>query len=285
MREGTLVANGITFAYVEDGEGPLVLLLHGFPDNAHTWSHQLPALAAAGFRAVAPNLRGYPPSEIPADGYYDRATLACDVRALFEALDGPGFLVAQDWGAAIAYGVLGAFPECVRRAVVLAIPHPRIQPRLLASPEHIHRSFHWWFFQLANLPELAIALNDYAFIDYVWRLWSPGLDDRDHVAAIKRMLAVPGALPAALAYYRALLDPAKADPALADVRAALDRDITVPTLALFGDDDPRADFAEVQAEFFRGPYRAAILRGCGHFLHRERPDEVTRHIVDWLRAE
>src|SRR5208283_1922938 len=101
-------ANGLKFAYVAEGNGPLVILLHGFPDNANTWSHQLPALAAAGFHAVAPFLRGYAPSEIPRDGYYDKATLATDVAELIRALGGGRqvHLVGQDWGAIIAYAVL-----------------------------------------------------------------------------------------------------------------------------------------------------------------------------------
>src|SRR5206468_11949862 len=114
-------ANGLDFAYLEEGEGPLVLLLHGFPDTAHSWSHQVPALGAAGYRAVAPYLRGYPPSEIPRNGFYDRATLATDIAALIRAL-GRGErapLAGLAWGAAIADGVPAAFPEPVARAVVV----------------------------------------------------------------------------------------------------------------------------------------------------------------------
>lgn len=277
-------ANGILFSVLEQGTGPLVLLLHGFPDTASTWSHQMPRLAEAGYRVVAPNLRGYPPTEIPAAGYYDTATLACDVKGLVDALgDGPAYVVAQDWGAAITYGFLAAFPGSVERAVTMAIPHPRVRPLLLASPEQIHRSFHWWFFQLPNLPELAIRLNDFAFIDYLWKLWSPRLEDAAHVAEVKRMLAVPGALGATLSYYRAMLDPTRADPALASVRRDLERDITVPTLTIFGEEDMRADFAEAQRSCFKGPYRAVNVPGCGHFLHREKPDEVTALVIEWLR--
>jgi pimeloyl-ACP methyl ester carboxylesterase len=282
----TVLANGLRFTVLEQGEGPLVLLLHGFPDTARTWSHQMPRLAAAGYRVVAPYLRGYPPTEIPAAGYYDAATLACDVKGLVDALsDGPAYVVAQDWGAAITYGFLAAFPESVRRAVTMAIPHPRVRPMLIASPEQIHRSFHWWFFQLPNLPELAIRLNDFAFIDYLWTLWSPRLEDPAHVKEVKEMLAVPGALEATLSYYRAMLDPTGADPALASVRRDLERDITVPTLAIFGEEDMRADFADAQKSFFKGPYRAANIPGCGHFLHREKPDEVTDLVLDWLRRD
>jgi pimeloyl-ACP methyl ester carboxylesterase len=103
MREGHIVANGIEFAFLEEGSGPLLLLLHGYPDNAWTWERQMAPFAGAGYRVVAPFLRGYPPTEIPARGYYDRATLALDVKALIEVLapDGRAHVVGQDWGAAM----------------------------------------------------------------------------------------------------------------------------------------------------------------------------------------
>ena len=154
-------ANGLDFAYVEQGEGPLVLLLHGFPDTAMSWSHQIPALAAAGYRAVAPYLRGYSPTEIPRDGFYDKATLATDVAELIRALGGgPAHLIGQDWGATIGYAVLAAFPELVCRAVLMAVPHPAQSSKSFLDPKHVHRSFHWWFFQLPDLPEKAIVEND-----------------------------------------------------------------------------------------------------------------------------
>ena len=278
-------ANGLDFAYLEQGEGPLVLLLHGFPDTAASWSHQLPALASAGYRAVAPYLRGYPPSQIPRDGFYDRGTLAADVAALIGALGGgaPAHLVGQDWGAAITYGVLAAFPELVRRAVVMAVPHPAQTARSLLEARHVHRSFHWWFFQLPDLPERALAENDFAFIDYLWEYWtSPGYRDTAHVAGIKRMLGEPGVLEATLGYYRALFDPRKMDPRLDAVRKSMDRAIAVPTLALCGGDDLRAELMADQAKYFAAEYHFELVAGAGHFLHREKPVEVNRLIVDWL---
>ena len=278
-------ANGLDFAYLEQGSGPLVLLLHGFPDSAHTWQHQMPALAAAGYRVVAPFLRGYHPTAIPADGWYDKATLATDVAALIDALGGgePAYLVGQDWGAIIAYAVLAAFPQRVKRAVVMAVPHPVEVAGSMLNAKHVHRSFHWWFFQLADLPERALLADDGAFIDYLWAYWThPGHQDAEHIASIKAMLARPGVLTATLGYYRAMLDPAKADPALAHLVPLMARPIAVPTLALCGADDLRAELMTDQGRHFSGEYRYAEVAGAGHFLQREQPAEVTRLVLDWL---
>lgn len=223
MHRKRITANGLAFAYLESGDGPLVVLLHGFPDNAHSWEHQIEALARAGYRVVAPFLRGYPPSEVPEGGHYDLATLATDVKCLIEVLNHgqPAYLVGQDWGAAISYGVLGAYPQWIRRAVILAVPHPaEVRRTLRRSPRHVLRSFHWFLFQLPWLPEALCRARDFAFIEFLWKLWSPAYDDHAHMARIKRMLAEPGALEASLAYYRAMMNPRQADPALAQARHA-----------------------------------------------------------------
>lgn len=285
MHSRTVVANGIRYACLEQGEGPLLLLLHGFPDNAHSWERQIPAFARAGYRVVAPFLRGYPPTEVAAGAYHDRATLARDIAGLIDALGGgaPADLVAQDWGAAVGYGVLGAFPEKVRRAVLLAVPHPvQIRRTLKRSPKHVLRSFHWFLFQLPWLPEALCRAGNFAFIGFLWWLWSPDYRDREHVARIKRMLAEPGALEAALAYYRAALKPAFQDPALAELRARLDRPTPVPTLVACGSRDMRREMLPGQREFFTGPYEWTTVEGAGHFLHREKPEEVNRLVLDWL---
>lgn len=303
MRQKQLHANGLDFAYLEAGpvDGPLALFLHGYPDSATTWQHQLPAFADAGYHAVAPWLRGYPPTDIPPEGaYYDLATLAVDVAEIIKTLspDRPCVLIGQDWGAAIGYGVLAAFPEKVARAALLAVPHPaQVRATLKRSPKHALRSFHWFLFQLPWLPEWLCARRDYAFLETLWKLWSPGslknlrffkgsrspdFDDSLHVAEIRRSMATPGALKASLAYYRAMFGKRNADPALADVRERLDTLITVPTRVLCGSDDMRKEMLEPQRQYFSADYEWTTVQGAGHFLHRDQPDTVNALLLDWL---
>lgn len=280
-----LRTNGLDFAYLEKGDGPLVLLLHGFPDVAQTWDYQISALADAGYRAVAPYLRGYFPTEIPKNGYYDKATLANDIVGFIRQLGGgkPVNLVGQDWGATITYALLAAYPELIRRAVVMAVPHPEMMAKTLLTPKHIHRSFHWWFFQLPELPEKALAADDFAFVDYLWGYWSaPGYQDSKHLREIKTMLSQPGVLNSTLGYYRTIFGSSQGDPDQGKLWLDMNKPITVPTLALCGGADLRAELMIDQDQYFLGEYSYKVIPDAGHFLHREKPEEVTEHIIDWL---
>lgn len=280
-----LRTNGLDFAYLEKGDGPLVLLLHGFPDVAQTWDYQMSALADVGYRVVAPYLRGYFPTEIPQNGYYDKATLANDIVGFIRQLGGgkPVNLVGQDWGATITYAVLAAFPELIRRAVVMAVPHPAMMAKTLLNPKHIHRSFHWWFFQLPELPEKALTADDFAFVDYLWSYWSaPGYQDSKHLREIKTMLNEPGVLNSTLGYYRTIFGSSQGDPNLEKLWQDMNKPITVPTLALCGGADLRAELMIDQDQYFLGEYSYKVILDAGHFLHREKPEEVTKHIINWL---
>ncbi len=285
MKTELIRANGQSFACLSQGSGPKVLLLHGFPDIATTWSHQMDALAQAGYCAVAPYLRGYPPSSVPSGGFFDKATLVQDLAALIETVGGgePLHFVGQDWGAIIGYALCAARPQLIRKAVLMAVPHPEVVAQHLLEPKHIQRSFHWWFFQQPNFPEAALRANDMAFIDFLWRDWcAPGHQDTAHIAHVKACLQQPGALEAALGYYRAMFDPQRADPALAALRADMARPIAVPTLALCGAQDLRAELMTDQARYFSGEYKYQEVDGAGHFLHREQPLTVNRLVLDWL---
>ena len=276
----------LKFAYIEKGTGPTVILLHGFPDHALTWSHQIEALSAQGYRVIAPYLKGYPPTEVPSDGFYDKATLVHEIAQFTQMICGQEtcHLVGQDWGAIIGYGLLAAYPELFKRAVLMAVPHPEKVGQSILEAKHIHRSFHWWFFQLKDLPEKAIMQNDMAFIDYLWAYWTvEGFQDEDHIRSIKAMLSQPGVLKATLGYYRAMFDQDKSNPAHADLRIKMARPIGVPTLALCGAEDLRAELMLDQSQYFTADYDFQLIDKAGHFLHREQAEAVTDQILAWLK--
>lgn len=160
-----ILANNIRIHFLEKGSGPLVVLLHGFPDNAYSWIPQMDILAANGYRAVAPFLRGYAPTECPTAGFFDLPTLATDIRSLINELgENSALLVGEDWGAAITYAMMTCFPDVVKRAVTMATPHPEAVKSIFSSPEDLRRSFHWWFFQLQGVAEEAVRANDFGRI-------------------------------------------------------------------------------------------------------------------------
>ncbi len=284
IREDTIVANGLRFGYLEAGEGPLVLLLHGFPDNAWTWSRQIEALSSAGYRAVAPFIRGYFPTEIPADGRYDVGVLGEDVAALIQALDGgPACVVGNDWGAVSTYAAMALFPEAIRRAVVIAAGHPATLAPTLRHPDQMHHIFHFWFFQLQDLAAPVVRSDQFRFVDYLWEHWSSdGFEDTEHIAHVKKTLEGEGVTEAALAYYPALLDQRGAR---GDDAEKFRGTTPVPTLAVFGDADPVRELSLEEHVNFSSEYRLEIVPGAGHFVHREQPERFNRLLLDWFGAE
>jgi pimeloyl-ACP methyl ester carboxylesterase len=278
-------ANGIDFEFLQAGEGPLVLLLHGFPDNAWTYDSQIQALADAGYRAVAPFMRGYPPTGPAPDGRYDAEVLAADVAGLVRALgDDAAYIVGNDWGGVATYAAMALHPDTVRRAVVINIGHPSTFIPTLLHPHQVHHIFHFWFFQRGELASGAVRANDFRFVEYLWDYWSgPGHEDRDHIERVKReTLAPEGAVEAGISYYPALVDFPATHPELAQ---RIQGEISVPTLSVFGDHDPAREMSADEHVHFSGGYRFELVEGAGHFVHRERPEETNRLMLEWFAAE
>jgi pimeloyl-ACP methyl ester carboxylesterase len=285
---GRVVANGIDFHYLEVGRGPLVLCLHGFPDNAHTYDELLPALAAAGFRGVAPFMRGYAPTAPAPDGRYQAVLLAQDALALIDALGGGrALVVGHDWGATAAYGAAALEPEKVARLVTIGAAHPAAFRGPLASSYARHKGiWHAYFFQLP-LAEAVVAADDLAFIEQWWRDASPEFDPTPVMPRVKATFREPGVVKAALSYYRHSMNPAGRDPALQSLQErASASPIAVPTLALHGDRDRpgRLEAFEGMDDLFVKGLEKVVVPGTGHFVHVERPAEVNRRIVGFLRA-
>ncbi|MBA2544248.1 MAG: alpha/beta hydrolase [Deltaproteobacteria bacterium] len=273
MTPKTIQANGLRFAYLEQGTGPLVLLVHGFPDTAHTWDGVMPALAEAGYRAVAPFTRGYAPTEIPTTEAFDTDTLGQDVLGLIDALGGgPAVVVGHDWGASAAYSAAALGPDRVRLLVTLAIPHPGgIRP----TPALVWKLRHFFSLRRKNA-HAKLAENDFAYLDELWRRWSPSwkaipTSETDQVKAAFRE---PGSAAAACGYYRAqsLRSP-----------ESYKLKITVPAVCFAGEHDMIAPrLYEKSRGMFTSSYEVVQVPG-GHFMHREHPVPFRTELVRVLR--
>jgi pimeloyl-ACP methyl ester carboxylesterase len=289
FKTGTVQANSLRFHFLEAGEGPLALCLHGFPDSPWTYRYLLPRLAEAGYRAVAPFMRGYAPTEIPADGRYETKMLAADVNSLHAALgDGSdAVLIAHDWGSVAAFGALAAEPQRWRRAVIGNVPPFAVFSQVAFRYAQIKRSFYFWFFQMA-IAESIVAANDLAFIDGLWSDWSPGYDATYDLGRVKECLRNPANLRAAMGYYRALFNPARfgSPEGMEEQNAALGRPVPQPTLYLHGTNDGciALDAETMKAvPAFLGPgSEVERVEGVGHFFLVEKPTEMNERILRFL---
>jgi pimeloyl-ACP methyl ester carboxylesterase len=273
---------GATLACLVDGDAgaPLVLLAHGFPDCARSFRRQTPALVAAGFRVVAPWMRGYAPSTPARDGRYDAAALGSDLVALARHFSPgrPARLVGHDWGAVAAYAACALAPRAFSHLATVAVPHLGVAGPRFASPAQLRRSWYMAFFQLPLLAERRLAARDFALVDRLWRDWSPGFSPpADELAAVKA--ALRGREREVLGYYRALPRSALSSPA-----RLLRRRTRVPSLYVHGVDDGCIGVA--LCEDLERAYAAEIavhrLAG-GHFVHQESVEEFNRILVEFLR--
>jgi pimeloyl-ACP methyl ester carboxylesterase len=264
-------ANGLRFAYLEEGSGPLVLMLHGFPDTAHTWDDLRPRIAAAGYRAVSPFMRGYHPTAIP-DRDADQETLARDPLALIEALGAEDAIVmGHDFGATAAYGAAALGPDRVKKVFAIAIPHPGA---LKPSLKKLWGVRHFAVYKLPGAPN-RFARNDFAALPAIYRRWSPTWDpDPTEFDAVRAAFSNRASLNAAFGYYR------KLSPVLS---ASLKTRITVPAVVFAGLDDPVAEPSDYRfaARMFDNEYVVEEVPG-GHFMHREHPAAFAERLLAHL---
>jgi pimeloyl-ACP methyl ester carboxylesterase len=276
--EGYLHTNGVRLHYVTAGSGPLVLLLHGYPEFWHSYRYQLPALAQS-HRVVALDLRGYNLSDKPPDGY-DIATLCEDLRGAIEALgESRADVVGHDWGGVLAWALAIRAPEYMRRLIILNAPHPATFQRTLYSPGQWLRSAYVGFFQLEGIAEDALARDNYALIRRTFRAadreraWLTDADIQRYVDAIAR----PGALTAALSYYRQVVQrgPGVIGPAHV---------ITAPTLVLWGELDPYLGVESLDGlERWVDDLRVQRFSTAGHWVNQQEPARVNEALLEFLR--
>jgi pimeloyl-ACP methyl ester carboxylesterase len=289
MQTVTLERGDLRFTAYAAGNGPLVLCLHGFPDNAETFQQQFAAVVAAGYRVVAPTLRGYEPGSQPKDGDYRVEQLAGDVMAWIDCLgEEKAHLVGHDWGAVMAYVACASAPARFHSLTTLGIPHPARFTRvgIRKVPAQLLKSWYMLFFQLPALPEHAIRRSDWALLRRLWKSWSPGLDlPAETWASLRRTFQAPGVRQAMLSYYRQNVSPAVLLGLASSPINSL-REVPVRTLAITGADDGCMDtrlydYTMLDRDFPAGLHVERV-HGAGHWAHRERPDEVNRLVLDWI---
>jgi pimeloyl-ACP methyl ester carboxylesterase len=276
-------ANGLRFRTMVDGpaQGSMFILLHGFPEGAESWSHQVDALAKAGHLAVAPDMRGYGLTDAPAaKESYSIDHLVDDVAGLIKAFGrDSAHVVGHDWGAVVAWFFAARHPDMTKSLTALSVGHPAaLAAASRDDPDQQERSRYIQLFLLEGKAEQVLADDDYRRLRNMFRNPHPEAVPRSAIEHFARSMARPGRLTAALNYYRANLASGHASwEPLADIGR-----ITMPTVLMWGDQDPALGRrgAETSGAHVEGDFRLEILEGAGHWLQFERPAEVSRTVTD-----
>ncbi|HSC75001.1 MAG TPA: alpha/beta hydrolase [Pseudomonadales bacterium] len=270
----------IELAYIERGQGPLVLCMHGFPDNACTWLPTLELLAERGYRAVAPFTRGYYPSALAADGDYSLMALAQDILDLISAFGAENAIViGHDWGGLAAITAANMAPEKISKLIVGGVPHLHKVPFTVAQ---LFRSWYVLLFQLPGLPEKLVARKQLTLIDKFYAAWSPQWAiSAEHLDSVKGSLSAPGALAAALDYYRAMVRRMTA--ARWKIISA---QTTVPTLVFMGlaDGSTGHELFRYTKDCYTNLHGLVQMTGVGHFPHLENHDLFARKVLHFLNS-
>ncbi len=284
LRHGDAELGAVRLHYVELGEGPLVVLLHGFPEFWYGWRHQLGSLAAAGYRVVAPDLRGYGGSSRPAGvAAYAPELLAGDVRDLIAERgggDGGALLAGHDWGAAIAWATAALHPQAVRRLAILNVPHPRRMLEGMRTLRQLRRSWYMGFFQLRGISERLLSAREYAALRRPFADARPGAFTKTDLERYVDAWSQPGALTAMLNYYRAAFSPRRG-------RAGSGRGLPVieaPTLVIWGQRDRHlgAELAVPYAVDVPNLERVAWVPRASHWVAHDEPELVNRLLIEFF---
>jgi len=277
------VVNGVRLHYVDAGEGPLVVLLHGFPDFWYTWRHQIPPLVRAGYRVVAPDLRGYNTSDKPSRvGSYRMNELVGDVVGLISRCgERRAVVVGHDWGGAIAWHAAMRHPKRVERLIILNAPHPTAFLQRLGHFSQLRRSWYMIFFQLPWLPETLLRAGGFAAVERILRsdaVRSDAITDEE-MKHYRRALGQRGALTGMLNYYRAAFHPRSLD------RKRSSTIIEAPTLLIWGKEDRFLEPALTDGVQQWVPnLRVERIAHAGHWVHSDAPERVSHLMLDFLRT-
>jgi pimeloyl-ACP methyl ester carboxylesterase len=273
--------------YYSKGSGKPMVLLHGFPDCAQNYEHQMNYFSGLGYEVFCPFMPGYHPDDKELSSY-DPSSISLEIISFIKSLNvGPVTLIGHDWGASTAYGVASMEPSMVSRLITLSVPHgSKLMEAILTNGDQQRRSWYMFYFQL-EFADMAVPINDYEFIDRLWREWSPDWSGyKEFSKNTIKVLSEDGVLNKALAYYRSTLQPTSPVPELnAEQLERRDNKISCPSLYLHGINDGciGSDLVNGMEENFED-LTVRILDDCGHFLHLEKPDEVNRIISEFLSS-
>src|SRR6188472_4545678 len=279
LREGYAEVGDVRLHYVEAGEGPLIVLLHGFPEFWYAWRQQIEPLVAAGFRVVAPGTRGYNLSSKPEDvASYDISLLADDIRKLIHERGAEtAMLVGHDWGGSIAWAVAMNHPEVVDRLAILNAAHPRRLSEGLKHPSQLAKSWYFFFFATPGLPEEVVHLRDWHFFRHFLHDANPPYTDQE-IERYVEAWSQPGAAAGMINYYRASVRQSQKE------AAAKLRPISAPTLVIWGEGDSYlgSDLAEPEHDDVPNLDRVERLPGASHWVHHDEAERVNQLLIDFF---
>jgi pimeloyl-ACP methyl ester carboxylesterase len=279
IREGYAKFGDQSLHYVEAGEGPLVVLLHGFPEFWFGWRLQIGPLAEAGFRVVAPDTRGYNLSSKP-EGFkaYGVDLLAADIRDFIREIGGESAtLVGHDWGGSIAWTVAMNHPEVVDRLAILNAAHPRRLSEGLKNPNQLRKSWYFFFFATPGLPEDVVHARDWHFFRHFLHDAQPPYTPEE-IERYVEAWSQPGAAAGMINYYRASVRQSQKE------AAAKLRPISAPTLVIWGEQDSYlgSDLAEPDHNDVRNLDRVERLADASHWVHHDESERVNKLLIDFF---
>ena len=267
---------GETFPVVDVGQGPTVLMLHGFPDSRFLWRHQVPALVDAGYRVIAPDLRGFGEAPRPLDvRSYRRPALVADALGLLDALELERVhLVGHDWGASLSWRIAGSYPDRIERLVVMSVGAPMTPG--WETEEQKKASWYFEFFCQSGVSEAAIVAENWKR----FRDWCHGQGDQDRYL---RDLARPRALTAGLNWYRGAFTPPEPGEAPWPPLPRWEK-VRCPTLGVWGEEDPFLLEPQIagSAPFVDAPWRYERIGDAGHWLMLDQPDALNHLLLEFL---
>jgi len=288
-----IVVNGRKYPTIEAGKGPLVLLLHGFPDNYETFHHQIEPLVAAGYRIICPMLPGYVPDTQPSKGRNSAVYATREIIAMIEILlstsgEEKCHLIGHDWGALTGYQLANQRPDLLYSLTALSIPYNvNLRRILLRCPGYAINGWYVTFFQFRGISNWAVKRKNMKFIDMLYRTWNPTWDRDQYeyrLASVKETLMAPGVIKAAFGYYRTCIYGWSRS--AIKFRKWFNGKIEVPTLAIRGEVDwciPEKAWEMHSPKSFRNGLTVEVMPDIGHFPQLEDPEWISNRLIAWLK--